>query len=114
MQLWTLEADGDVRGAQGKLPAYLKILREGTSKEAAEFFEGRAPAFERVQIFCALAAWHTAEGRGQRDRNAANMHFGEAAQLLISARSIDFEEQLVLLALGQLALARVSGLSLHS
>ena len=49
-------------GHQGKLPAHLKILREGTSKEAAEFFEANgAPAFERCQIFCALAAWHTAQ-----------------------------------------------------
>ena len=91
---------------QGKLSAYLKILKEGTSKEVAEYFEGRAQ-FERVQIFCALAAYYTAEGRLAADRNASNMHFGNAAQLLASAASIDFDEQLVPLALGQLALARV-------
>ena len=96
--------------SQGKLPAYLKILTEGTSKEVADYFEGRAH-FERVQIFCALAAYYTAEGRATQDRNASNMHFGRAAELLNSARSIDFQEQLVLLAVGQLALARVGILS---
>ena len=91
---------------QGKLPAYLKILTEGTSKEVADYF-GASAQFERVQIFCALAAYYTAEARATQDRNAANLHFGRAAELLNSARGIDFQEQLVLLAVGQLALARV-------
>ncbi|BDA40854.1 RNA polymerase-associated protein CTR9 homolog [Coccomyxa sp. Obi] len=90
--------------AQGNLKQYLYILEEGITDEVAQYFQ--QAKFERLQIFCALAAYYTAEGRKQRDRNARTEQFARAAQLLGSARQIDYEDQLPLLGLGQLELAR--------
>ena len=91
---------------QGQVEQYLKILREGTSSEVEEYF-GDAARAERLQIFCALAAYHTAAGRAEQDRVTRNEHFARAAQLLGKARQIDYNEQLPALGQGQLALARV-------
>lgn len=91
---------------QGKLKQYLKILTEGTGDEVAAHF-GQEAKFERLQIFCALAAFHTAEGRSQQDRSKRVEHFTRAAELLSSARQIDYEDQLPFLGLGELDLARV-------
>lgn len=91
---------------QANLKQYLYILEEGITDEVGQYFQ--QAKFERLQIFCALAAYHTAEGRNQRDRNARTEQFARAAQLLGSARQIDYEDQLPLLGLGQLELARVS------
>ena len=95
---------------QGMMKQYLYILNEGTSKEVADYFQGAK--FERLQIFCALAAYYTAEGRTQRDRNARADHFAKAAQLLGTARQIDYDDQLPFLGLGQLEMARVRSLRL--
>lgn len=96
---------------QGNLKQYLYILEEGITDEVGQYF--KQAKFERLQIFCALAAYYTAEGRKQRDRNARTEQFARAAQLLGSARQIDYEDQLPLLGLGQLELARVSSLLGH-
>lgn len=90
---------------QGQLKQYLHILKEGTSEEVAEYFQHAK--FERLQLYCALAAYYTAEGRKQQERNARTEHFAKAAQLLGLARQIDYEDQLPFLGLGQLELARV-------
>jgi RNA polymerase-associated protein CTR9 len=90
---------------QGKLKQYLKILNYGTSEEVATHFQQTAK-FERLQIFCALAAYHTAQGRSQ-DRSGRTDQFTRAAELLSSARQIDYEDQLPFLGLGDLDLARV-------
>ena len=59
----------------------------------------------QVHIHCALAAYHTAAGRAERDRSARSKHFEQARALLSAARQIAHDEQLVLLGLGQLSLA---------
>jgi len=59
-----------------------------------------------VQIHCALAAYHTAAGRAERDRATRGDHFSRAAGLLSAARQMQYDEQLPILGLGQLALAR--------
>lgn len=91
---------------QGKLKQYLSILAEGTGEDVAAHF-GHQARFERLQIFCALAAYHTAEGRSQQDRTRRTEQFTKAAELLVSARQIDYEDQLPFLGLGELDLARV-------
>ncbi|KAK9844132.1 hypothetical protein WJX81_005444 [Elliptochloris bilobata] len=90
--------------AQGQMKQYLHILREGTGPEVKEFF-GDRDKFEQVHIHCALAAYHTAAGRTERDREARSRHFQQARGLLSAARLIAHDEQLVLLGLGQLSLA---------
>jgi len=85
---------------------HLHILKEGTGAEVKEFF-GDRDKFEQVQMHCALAAYHTAAGRAERDRTARTEHFARAATLLSDARRIAYEEQLPFLGLGQLAVARV-------
>ena len=59
----------------------------------------------QVHIHCALAAYHTAAGRAERDRSARAKHFERARALLSAARQVAHDEQLVLLGLGQLSLA---------
>lgn len=58
-----------------------------------------------MHIHCALAAYHTAAGRAERDRSARAKHFEQARALLSAARQVAHDEQLVLLGLGQLSLA---------
>ncbi len=90
---------------QDKLKQYLKILAEGTSEDVAAHFQQTAK-FERLQIFCALAAYHTAQGRGQQGTKRTT-HFSTATNLLNSALLIDTEDQLPFLGLGELYMAMV-------
>eukprot|EP00873_Tetraselmis_striata_P036611 jgi/Tetstr1/456875/TSEL_043547.t1 len=103
LQLWLEFAKAYL--SQDMVKQFLHILTEGTSEEVVEYFGDRAK-YERIQIFCALASYYTAQGAGERDRSKRNVAFNQAQVHLRQAAQIDFDEQLPKLGAGQLALAQ--------
>eukprot|EP00884_Botryococcus_braunii_P015610 jgi/Botrbrau1/2732/Bobra.0164s0012.1 len=91
--------------AQGLTKQYLYILQEGTQPEVEHYF-GKSAEFERIQIFCALASYHTRKGRIEKDRAKKTEEFQLATTFLNTARGINVGEQLPHIGLGQLALAK--------
>ena len=70
-------------------------------------FFGEAAKFERLQLFCVLAAYYTGLAKAEKDRVARSGLVSKAQQCLNEAMSLDYSEQLCYLARGQLALVRV-------
>lgn len=91
---------------QGQLDQYVCILEEGTSPEVEEYF-GKTAEYERIQALCGLASFYMNRGRNEfRDKSKKNEDLQKAAGFLNAARSVNVEEQLPHIGLGQLALAK--------
>lgn len=87
----------------GNADVYQAVL-QGLVSQAT----GSAPEpvpFPVLQAHCALAAWHSHQGRSNRSNARAS--FDEASLLLSNARSRALDDALPLLCMGQLALDKV-------
>eukprot|EP00798_Chlamydomonas_sp_ICE-L_P008150 gene8150-1403_t len=95
--------------AQGKEASFIHICQEGTRDEVigeVERFFGKKPTYELIQFHCALAALYMGKGKEEKDRAKKADWFNKATTCLTSAKTLDPNEQLVRLSLGQLALAK--------
>jgi hypothetical protein len=96
---------------QGQIQQFKYILEEGTSADVEEYF-GKKAEFERIQALCALAAYFMQLGRFEGDRTKKNEEYQKALSFLHAARTINVEEQLPHIGLGQLSLAKACRVSL--
>lgn len=88
-----------------QVDAFLHILSVATGPEVEQYFsEAR---FERLQFHCAMAAYQLSNAQAEKDRAAKNELLAQATASLNKAISIDVSEQLPVLGLGQVALAKV-------
>ncbi|KAK9845686.1 hypothetical protein WJX84_004302 [Apatococcus fuscideae] len=91
--------------AQDKIPQYQRLLSFGTEKDVEDFYRGKG-TFESIQLLCELAATHVDAARAESNKSSKTERFAKAADLLSTARQLDFHEQLSSIGLGELALAR--------
>lgn len=98
--------------ASGNIRAFRHVIAEATGaellKEMLNFFK-KEPAFERMSMFCALAAYFIEQARGARDVNERSSLLAEAERSIRQAEEQNKEnkEMLPYLARAFLALARV-------
>lgn len=88
-----------------QVDAFLHILDVATGPEVEQYFA--ESKFERLQIHCALAAYHLSRGQAERARGPKAEALAKATAALNKAMTIDVNEQLPVLGLGQVALAKV-------
>lgn len=81
-----------------------------TGPEVEQYFA--ESHFERLQIHCATAAYQISRAQAEKDRPARNEALAQATAALNKAISIDVNEQLPVLGLGQVALLKVVSLCL--
>ena len=88
------------------MEAFLHILDEACGPEVEQhFFEFK---FERLQVYCAAASYHLNKAQMSKDRAARNESLAKATSHLNKAMTIDVNEQLPVLGLGQVAKAKVA------
>lgn len=90
----------------GQVEQFLQVLDEGTGSDVEQHF-GESAKHERVQIFCALGAYHTTLAGTEKDRATRQSQLTKASTFYSRALTISYQELLPHLGLGQLALARV-------
>jgi hypothetical protein len=91
----------------------LRVTTRATASSAAvlqgirDYFK-REPVFERVQLLCALAAYHTEAARAGRDPGERLKLTQEAEQFVKQAETLRSSEMLPSMTRGFIAMARVS------
>lgn len=86
--------------------AFLHILEVACGPEVEEIFPDKK--FERLQMFCAVASYHLSKARMATDWGVRNESLTVATERLNKAMTIDVNEQLPVLGLGQVAQAKAS------
>lgn len=99
--------------ANGNVKAFTDIIADATSaellKDMLQFFK-KEPTFERMSMFCAMAAYYIEAARAVRDANEKTGLLVEAERYIKEAEEIDRANGEVLPAMARafLLLARVS------
>lgn len=89
-----------------QVDAFLHILDVACGPEVEQHFYDSK--FERLQVYCAAASYHLSKAQMSEERAVRNEALAKATSHLNKAMTIDVNEQLPLLGLGQVAKAKVS------
>ena len=89
-----------------QVDSFLHIIEVAGGAEVEEYFPNSR--FERLQIHCAAAGYHLNVARAAKDLSAKTAALNRATGHLNKAITIDYNEQLPILGLGQVALAKVA------
>lgn len=96
--------------SQSKAQAFLEIVREANSDETLDgirSYFSKEPTFERVQMFCALAAYYIEASRAERDPQRRAAALNQAEECIKDAERLSSVEMLPHMARGMLVLAKV-------
>ena len=88
-----------------QVESFLYIIDVAGGPEVERYFPDSR--FERLQIHCAAAGYHLNLARGAKDTSAKTASLNQATTHLNKAITIDYNEQLPMLGLGQVALEKV-------
>ena len=88
-----------------QVDAFLHILDVACGPEVEEYFYDFR--FQRLQIYCAVASYHLSKASMAKDRTEKTELLNKAVGHLNKAVTIDVDEQLPVLGLGQVAQAKV-------
>eukprot|EP00879_Flechtneria_rotunda_P033392 GHRR01036979.1.p1 GENE.GHRR01036979.1~~GHRR01036979.1.p1 ORF type:complete len:198 (+),score=51.38 GHRR01036979.1:217-810(+) len=95
--------------SQGFAEGFLSIIEEANSHETLEGIKnyfGKEPTFERVQMFCAMAAYHLEAARVEKDPHKRTEAVEKAEAHVRSAEQLGPREMLPHMAKAMLAQAR--------
>lgn len=91
---------------QLQVDSFLHIVKVACGPEVEQYFA--ESKFERLQIHCAAAAYQMSLAKAAKERESKQKALTQATVHLNKAITIDYNEQLPILGLGQVALIKVS------
>ena len=86
---------------------FLHILDVACGEEVEKYFHDSK--FERLHIHCAVASYHLSKAHMAKASTEKNEQLNKATSHLNKAVTIDIDDQLPVLGLGQVAQAKVGG-----